>query len=269
MHTNIFNIKIHQDLAVAFLKKLETVLPRGPVTPLLGIYKDKSVIRKIRAPLSSQQHYAQQTSHGDNPSVHWQDEGIEQDVVHIHRNHCLITVNGLFNSRKLHTMLCRATQDGWVTAEFWQNVIHWKRGWHTTPHLPPVYSPWEPHEAHKKANRHDTARWDPPGRKRPMCYWGRAGDDSSAVRRKQCYLPQHERNERIILSEATQREASITRFHLYVKSKIEHKWPYLWNKQNHIQNRLAVTGGRGGWIGSLGLAETSFIYLMQKHGPKT
>lgn len=108
MHTNIFNIKIHQDLAVAFLKKLETVLPRGPVTPLLGIYKDKSVIRKIRAPLSSQQHYAQQTSHGDNPSVHWQDEGIEQDVVHIHRNHCLIMVNGLFNSRKLHTMLCRA-----------------------------------------------------------------------------------------------------------------------------------------------------------------
>lgn len=78
MHTNIFDTKIHPGLAVAFLKKLETVLPCGPVTPgplvgyspLLGIYKDKSVIRKIHAALSSQQHCSQQTRHGDNPSVH-------------------------------------------------------------------------------------------------------------------------------------------------------------------------------------------------------
>ena len=78
MHTNIFDTKIHPGLAVAFLKKLETVLPCGPVTPgplvgyspLLGIYKDKSVIRKIHAALSSQQHCSQQTRHGDNLSVH-------------------------------------------------------------------------------------------------------------------------------------------------------------------------------------------------------
>lgn len=242
MHTNIFNIKIHQDLAVAFLKKLETVLPRGPVTPLLGIYKDKSVIRKIRAPLSSQQHYAQQTSHGDNPSVHWQDEGIEQDVVHIHRNHCLIMVNGLFNSRKLHTMLCRAPKtDG--SQQSSDKTSSTGRGDGTPPRTSRQYTRPENLTERIKGKQtwHRTMR--PPGRKRPVCYWGRAGDDSSAGRRKQCYLPQHERNERIILSEATQREASITRFHLYVKSKIEHKWPYLWNKQNHIQNRLVVAGG--------------------------
>ena len=221
MHTNIFDIKMHQGLAVALLKKLETVLPCGPVTPLLGTYKDKSVIRKIHAPLSSQQHYSQQTRRGDNPSVHWQDEGIKQDVVQIHRNHHLITVNGSFNSTKLHTMLCRATQDGWVTAEFWQNVIHWKRGWRTTPlpHAPRrVYSPWEPHELHKKANRHDTGRWDPPGRKRPMCYWGRAEDDSSAVRRKQCYLPQHECNERLSYEVKQHRERQVS-----------HDFIYMWN----------------------------------------
>ena len=31
--------------------------------------------------------------------------------------------------------------------EFWQNVIHWRRKWQTTP----VYLPWETHELYKKA----------------------------------------------------------------------------------------------------------------------
>ena len=41
----------------------------------------------------------------------------------------------------------RATQDGWVLAEFWETVIHWRREWQTTP----VYLPWEPHELYKKS----------------------------------------------------------------------------------------------------------------------
>ena len=44
MHTNIFDVKTHPGLAMTFLKNLKTVLPYDPVIPLLGIYKDKSVI---------------------------------------------------------------------------------------------------------------------------------------------------------------------------------------------------------------------------------
>ena len=39
--------------------------------------------------------------------------------------------------------------------EFWQNVIHWRREWQTTP----VYLAWEPHELHKRPKRYDTKRW--------------------------------------------------------------------------------------------------------------
>ena len=106
----------------------------------------------------------------------------------------------------------------------------------------------------------------------PTCYWGRAEDNYSAIRRQ---LLSHKKEtmlsattgmqrENIILSEATQRKTSITQFHLYVESKIEHKWPYLWNRQNHIQNRLVVAEGRGGWIGSLGLAEASYYIFNAK-----
>ena len=55
----------------------------------------------------------------------------------------LITwTTALSNSMKLRAMLCRATQDGRVTVEFWQNVAHWRREWQT----PSVFLPWEPHE---------------------------------------------------------------------------------------------------------------------------
>ena len=32
--------------------------------------------------------------------------------------------------------------------EVWHNVVHWRRGWHTTS----VVLPWEPHEKYEKAN---------------------------------------------------------------------------------------------------------------------
>ena len=41
--------------------------------------------------------------------------------------------------------------------EFWQNVVHWKGEWQTTP----VLLPPEPHEQYEKAKRYDTRRWAP------------------------------------------------------------------------------------------------------------
>ena len=144
-------------------------------------------------------------------------------MVHIHRNHCLIMVNGLFNSRKLHTMLCRAPKtDG--SQQSSDKTSSTGRGDGTPPRTSRQYTRPENLTERIKRQTDMTPHDETPQVGSVQCAtWGRAGDDSSAGRRKQCYLPQHERNERIILSEATQREASITRFHLYVKSKIEHK----------------------------------------------
>ena len=50
-------------------------------------------------------------------------------------------------------------------------------------------------------------------------------------------------------------------YHIYVESKIWHKWIYLWNGITHIENRLVVAKGEGlreGWSGRLGLADVSF-----------
>ena len=54
--------------------------------------------------------------------------------------------------------------------EFWQNVIHWRREWQTTP----VYLLWELHKLYKRTKRHDTERWVPHVWRCPTCYWGRA-----------------------------------------------------------------------------------------------
>ena len=54
------------------------------------------------------------------------------------------------------------------------------------------------------------------------------------------------------------------RYHLYMKSKIWHKWTYLQNKNRltDIENRLVVVNGGGGrgeeWIGSLGFADANY-----------
>ena len=39
--------------------------------------------------------------------------------------------------------------------EFWQNVVHWRRKWQTTP----VFLLQEPHEQYEKAKRYYTGRW--------------------------------------------------------------------------------------------------------------
>ena len=74
------------------------------------------------------------------------------------------------NSRKLWTKPLqghtRKTGHGW---EFWQNVVHWRREWHTTS----VCLPQEPHKLYEKAKRYDTGRWAPQVSRCPVCYWGR------------------------------------------------------------------------------------------------
>ena len=67
---------------------------------------------------------------------------------------------GLHNSMKLWVMPCMASQDRLGhSEEFWQNMVHWRREWQTTP----VFLPREPHEQYEKAKRYDTRRWAPPG----------------------------------------------------------------------------------------------------------
>ena len=48
-------------------------------------------------------------------------------------------------------------------------------------------------------------------------------------------------------------------YHLYVKSKIGHKW-HMYKTETDSVNRRVVAKGEGeeGWIGSLGLADTHY-----------
>ena len=63
-------------------------------------------------------------------------------------------------------------------------------------------------------------------------------------------------------------------YHLHIKSKIGHIWTYLWNRNRlwDTENRpvaVAVGGSEAeGWTGSLALADTNYIYRMDKQqGP--
>ena len=62
-----------------FLRKLKTGLSYDPAIPFLGIYLEKIIIQKIRAPQCSLQRYLQQPGHGRNLNG-----GVEKDVVHIY-----------------------------------------------------------------------------------------------------------------------------------------------------------------------------------------
>ena len=59
-----------------YLTKLYIELPRGPATPLLGIYPTKTFLKKAHAPTCSLQHYAQWPRHGNNPNAHQQMIGL-------------------------------------------------------------------------------------------------------------------------------------------------------------------------------------------------
>ena len=67
----------------------------------------------------------------------------------------------------------------------------------------------------------------------------------------------------ITLSKVCQTKTNTVWYHLYVESKIWHKWTYLWNRNglSDIGNRLVVAKGKGvheGWNGSLELADANY-----------
>ena len=96
---------------------------------------------------------------------------------------------GLCNSVKVWAMLCRATQDGWVT------VVHWRR---TLP-LTPVFLSGEPHRQYKKTKRHDNGRWTPPGWKVSSMLLGKSRGQLQIVLERMKWLGQSRSNTRLCL----------------------------------------------------------------------
>ena len=70
----------------------------------------------------------------------------------------------------------------------------------------------------------------------------------------------------IILSEVKQKKTNTIWYHLYVESKIWHKWTYLWNRNRirDIENRLEVAKGKGGRRGldwESGIRRCKLVYV--------
>ena len=70
----------------------------------------------------------------------------------------------------------------------------------------------------------------------------------------------------IILSEFSKRKTNTIWYHLYVESKIRHKWPYLRNRNilTVIENRLLVAkleGGRGGMNWEVAVSRCKLLYI--------
>ena len=51
----------------------------------------------------------------------------------------------------------------------------------------------------------------------------------------------------IVRREVSRRKTNITWHHLYVESKIWHKWTYLWDRNQIYRQREQTCGGQGGW----------------------
>ena len=58
------------ETAWRYLRKLNMDLPCDPAIPLLGIYPDQTLLKKINAPICSLQYYSQQLRQGNNLNVH-------------------------------------------------------------------------------------------------------------------------------------------------------------------------------------------------------
>ena len=72
--------------------------------------------------------------------------------------------------------------------------------------------------------------------------------------------------ENIVISEISQTKADTVWYHLYVESKIWHKWNYLWNRNRltDIENRLVVAKGemgRGGIEWEFGVSTCKLLYI--------
>ena len=73
----------------------------------------------------------------------------------------------------------------------------------------------------------------------------------SAIKRKEIipFATTWMQLEIITLNEVRKRKTNTIWYHLYVESKIWHKWTYLWNRIRDIENRLVVAKGEGGGRG--------------------
>jgi len=58
-----------------YLSKLNIELPYDPAIPLLGIYLDKTSLKKIHTPVCSLQRYSQSPRHRNNLNVHQEMNG--------------------------------------------------------------------------------------------------------------------------------------------------------------------------------------------------
>ena len=88
-----------------YLRKLYIELPYDPAIPLLGIYPDKTFLKKKTAPVRSLQLYSQWPRHGSNLNVHHQTHGWRR-WVHIY--------NGIF--------FCHKKNEIMLFAATWMNV---------------------------------------------------------------------------------------------------------------------------------------------------
>ena len=73
-------------------------------------------------------------------------------------HHSLVVETGVaqLSEAMSHTMHGHQGRTGY-SGEFWQNTVHWRREWQTTP----VFLPGEPNEQYEKAKRYDTGKWVP------------------------------------------------------------------------------------------------------------
>ena len=56
------------------------------------------------------------------------------------------------------------------SAESWQNMVHWRTEWQTTP----GFLTWEPQEQYEKAKRYDIGRWAPQAGRCPDLLLGKS-----------------------------------------------------------------------------------------------
>ena len=71
------------------------------------------------------------------------------------------------------------------SAEFRQNVIHWRRKCQTTS----VFLPGESHEQYETTKSYDTGKWAPQVRRCPIRYWGRAEAITKSSRKNEVAGP--------------------------------------------------------------------------------
>ena len=74
--------------------------------------------------------------------------------------------------------------------------------------------------------------------------------------------------EMIILSEVSQRKTNTIWYHLYMESKIWHKWIYLWNRNRltDVENRLAKGEGVGrGMDWEFGVGRCKLLHLERRN----